>query len=109
MYYADEPKKAKNRLPVSREIRTLGVVSGIALPFMPIICLMSLGKVPLFVLTHLLCYADITVLVVCLINPVTPKRKKISTVVAFIIGSIAVAILVCVYLMHLGVIHSFLI
>lgn len=104
MYYADEPKKSKRRLPMSREIRTMGLVSGIALPFALFGCVLSMIVRPLAFIMPILLVADITLLTISFINPATPKRKIACKVVGAIGALILAAIIVYSLLACFGVI-----
>lgn len=101
MYYADEPRKERTRLPMSKGVKVLGLVSGIALVFMPFIFAftLSIGAIAVF---PSLMTIDITALVICFINPATPKRKIVCKVIAIVGGVIALAWLVYALLVALG-------
>lgn len=101
MYYADEPRNERTRLPMSKEIRTLGLISGIALIFMPFLFVLTLNIGAIFVFPSLLTL-DITALVICFINPATPKRKTACKVTAIIGCVIALAWFVYFMLVVLG-------
>lgn len=97
MYYADEPRKERTRLPMSKEVKVIGLVSGIALVFMPVILSFSFTVSWLLVIFPSFMILDITAFSICMINPATPKRRKVCKVLA-IIGA-AVALLLFVYCM----------
>ncbi len=97
MYYADDPRNERTRLPMSKGVKVLGLVSGIALVFMPVILSFSFTVGWLFVIFPSFMIEDITAFSICMINPATPKRRKVCKVIA-IIGA-AVALLLFVYWM----------
>lgn len=97
MYYADEPRKERTRPPMSKEVKVIGLVSGIALVFMPVILSFSFTVGWLFVIFPSFMILDITAFSICMINPATPERRKVCKVLA-IIGA-AAALLLFVYCM----------
>lgn len=103
MYYADGPDRPKQRLPMSREIRTLGLVSGIALPFLLVGCAAAPVITPLLLIMPPLLVADLTLLTICMINPATPKRRTACKVVGAVGGLILAALILYSLLVCVGV------
>ena len=96
MYYADEPKNEKTRLPMSKEICVIGLLSGIYLPvtlLTPILMVLTGYNI----LIPLLAVLDVTLFAVAMINPVTPKRKRACRIAA-VIGAVMILLIVLYYL-----------
>ena len=102
MYYSDEPKRPKKCLPISKEIRTLGFISGMYLP-VALLTPVIVAFVPTLTILAAVAVADITLFVICLINPATPKRKLICRIVGIAGGALTLLIALCCLLVLVGI------
>ena len=104
MYYADEPRRVKtNRLPMSKLVRTAGLITGVLSPVAALGVLLSVARLIPNVLIPILSISDLAILAICLINPVTRGRKIACVVIAAVM---CIAIIALLFIQISGLLYS---